>query len=67
VTVGVTGGATPEEVATVLAVLTAVRRVQQEHPYERWRSGRVSAVSPTARQSWIRTARGGESPASRSR
>jgi hypothetical protein len=66
-TVGVSGGATPEEVAAVLAVLATVRRPQQQAPYERWRSVRMTAVSSAARRAWVRRARGGESPASPSR
>jgi hypothetical protein len=48
--VTVRGGATAEEVAAVLAVL---RRpvADAPDPYERWRAGRLAALSRTASRS----------------
>jgi hypothetical protein len=49
----VRGGATPEEVAAVLAALSRVGRrgsaaVDADDAYERWRSGRLRALRETA-------------------
>lgn len=51
ITVGeleVRGGATPEEVAAVLAVVSQRDRSDQRHSrYELWRAGRVAALRAT--------------------